>query len=174
MKSNKKTRIVGFIIIIAVIVLPLAYSLFYLGAFWDPYGKLNQLPIAVVNNDSGATINGETRNLGSELVENLKTNDTLKWTFTDEKDAEAGVQGKDYYAMVAIPSDFSSAIASADKTDKQIAQITYTANEKRNYLASQILNRAILELEVELRAKVNEEIRISVMVSVIFPMAQKT
>jgi putative membrane protein len=158
MKSKKKSRITGLIIIGAVIVLPLAYSLFYLGAFWDPYGRLDQLPIAVVNEDSGAVINGKNRNLGNEMTDDLKNDSSLKWTFTDAKTADDGVKGSNYYAVINIPENFSADIASAETTNKQPAQITYSANEKRNYLSSQILTRAFLEIEEKLRSNVNKEI----------------
>jgi putative membrane protein len=40
--------------IIGIMLIPLLYSGVFLWAFWDPYGHLDQLPVAVVNNDKGA------------------------------------------------------------------------------------------------------------------------
>ena len=145
-------------VIIGVIILPLLYSYFYLGAFWDPYSRLETLPVAVVNDDKGATINEVERNIGKEMCDKLKEDGTLKFVFTDENDAKLGTEGKEYYAMIVIPSDFSSDIASAATTDKQTATITFSPNEKRNYLASQILGKAVLQIEVSVRESVNKEI----------------
>lgn len=145
-------------IILAVIVIPLAYSLFYLGAFWDPYGRLSQLPVAVVNEDSGAEVNGAARNFGSELVDELTRDNEIKWVKTDAVGASGGLNGTQYYAVITIPDNFSRDIASADTADKHVARITYSANEKRNFLAAQILNRAVLQLEEKLETKVDEEI----------------
>jgi putative membrane protein len=153
-----KGRIKGIIVVIGVIILPLLYSYFYLGAFWDPYSRLESLPVAVVNNDQGALINDEQRNLGQEMCDKLKEKASLKFVFTDEADAKAGTEGKDYYAMLVIPENFSANIASASTTDKQIATITFSSNEKRNYLASQILSRAVLEIEESTRESVNQQI----------------
>lgn len=158
MNQRRKARILGWIIIAGVIVLPLAYSLFYLGAFWDPYGRLDQLPVAVVNDDKGAVINGEQRNLGDELVNRLRSDNSLDWSFTDAQEAARGVEGTKYYAVITVPSDFSSCIASAETEKKQAAQITYSANEKRNFLAAQILNRAVLEMEENLRSQISAEV----------------
>ena len=83
-------------VIIGVIILPLLYSYFYLGAFWDPYSRLETLPVAVVNNDKGATINDVERNIGKEMCDKLKEDGTLKFVFTDENDAVAGTEGKEY------------------------------------------------------------------------------
>jgi len=112
----------------------------------------------VVNDDKGATINEVERNIGKEMCDKLKEDGTLKFIFTDENDAKAGTEGKEYYAMIVIPSDFSTDIASAATTDKQTATISYSPNEKRNYLASQILGKAVLQIEVSVRESVNKEI----------------
>ena len=158
--KNKRTKrkIKCISIIIGVIILPLLYSYFYLGAFWDPYSRLDTLPVAVVNNDKGATINGEQRNIGNEMCEEFKKQGKLKFVFTEENDAKTGTGGKDYYAMIVIPSDFSADIASSTTTSKQTAAITFSPNEKRNYLASQILGKAVLQIEVSVREKVTKEL----------------
>ena len=35
----------------AIAIIPLVYGVLYLMAFYDPYGKLDTLPVAVVNED---------------------------------------------------------------------------------------------------------------------------
>ncbi len=157
-KLITKRRIYCLAVILAIVIVPFLYSYFYLGAFWDPYSKLETLPVAVVNSDQGAVINGTERNLGQELCDRLKEDGSLKFIFTDAKDANEGTQGTKYYAMIEIPGDFSEKIASADTREKQTATITYSPNEKHNFLASQILNRAVLEIEEQTRSSVNEEI----------------
>jgi len=153
-----KRKIKCISIIVGVIILPLLYSYFYLGAFWDPYSRLDTLPVAVVNNDKGATINGQQRNVGNEMCEEFKKQGKLKFVFTEESDAKAGTESDDYYAMIVIPSDFSADIASSTTTSKQTAAITFSPNEKRNYLASQILGKAVLQIEVSVREKVTKEL----------------
>jgi putative membrane protein len=49
MKENKKIFQKRIIIIIGILIIPLMYSYFYLSAFFDPYSKLQNLPVAVVN-----------------------------------------------------------------------------------------------------------------------------
>ncbi len=159
MKNKQIKRIIiGTAVIVAIVIIPLLYSYLYLGAFWDPYSRLESLPVAVVNNDQGALINDEERNVGQEMCDKLADEAELKFIFTDEATAKAGTEGSDYYAMVVIPEDFSSNIASASTTDKHTATIKFSANEKRNYLASQILSRAVLEIEESVRDDVNSEI----------------
>ncbi|MBC3887996.1 hypothetical protein GH810_06705 [Acetobacterium paludosum] len=157
-KNMTKRNIQRIAVIIGVIIIPLMYSYFYLSAFWDPYSKLEGLPIAVVNNDSGALINNEQRNLGNEFVDKLKDDGSFDFIVTNETDATINTAGTKYYAMISIPSNFSSDIASAADKTKQTATITFSANEKRNYLASQILSRAVLQMETGLRENIAAEI----------------
>lgn len=153
-----KRRIFCAAVVLAVIIVPFLYSYFYLGAFWDPYSKLESLPVAVVNNDKGAKINDKQRNLGDEMCDRLKDDGSLKFVFTDTKDAKSGTEGTKYYAMITIPDNFSERIASADTDDKQTAKLTFSPNEKRNFLASQVLTRAIVEMEEETRSTVDKEL----------------
>lgn len=147
------------ILIAGVIIIPLCYSFFYLDAFWDPYSKLDAVPVAVVNEDQGAQINGQFQNLGDRMVNELKDEKSLKWSFTNAKDAKEGLEaGKKYYAVITIPADFSHKIATAETTDKQVASILYSSNEKRNYLATQILHSATIQLEEKMRSQVAQEI----------------
>lgn len=159
-KQKKWGRLIKCgVLIVGVIVIPLCYSFFYLDAFWDPYSKLDTVPVAVVNEDQGAQINGEFQNLGDRMVNKLKDQKSLKWYFTDAKDAKEGMEtGQKYYAVITIPSDFSKKIATAETKDKEVASITYSSNEKRNYLATQILHSATIQLEEQVRSQVTEEI----------------
>ena len=158
MRKLTKKQVIPFIVIIGVVIIPLLYSFFYLDAFWDPYAKLNTLPVAVVNEDKGAQLNGQQRNFGSEMCDELKNSGELKFVFTTDEDAKKGTENSDYYAYLKIPSNFSEVIASASTDSNQVAQLVYSPNEKRNYLASQILNRAILQIEGSLKNKINSEI----------------
>ena len=61
--DNKK--IIKIVVIVAVVCIPLMYSFFYLKSYWDPYGKLDNMTIAMVNLDKGK--DGE--NLGQDFID---------------------------------------------------------------------------------------------------------
>ena len=42
-----------YVVIAAVLLIPFMYSFFYLKSYWDPYGNLQDLKVAVVNRDTG-------------------------------------------------------------------------------------------------------------------------
>ena len=72
---------------IGVRSIPLMYSYFYLSAFWDPYSRLQDVSVAVVNLDQGAKINGKDRNVGKEICDNLKIVGLLDFHFVSVVDA---------------------------------------------------------------------------------------
>lgn len=134
----------------AIIIVPLLYSLLYLAAFWDPYSRLSSLPIAIINLDKGTVQDGQGKNYGKELEEKLSNNMKIGWRFVDYDEGMRGVKGKDYYAAFIIPENFSEDILSAKDGNPTKAEITYHANEKRNFLAAQINGKVLDELKAEI------------------------
>lgn len=158
-RAKRKKWIGCIALILGVAIIPLMYSGIYLASVWDTYGRLDTLPVAVVNRDKGAELNGSHRNLGQELVNKMQESKDLDWVVTDATDARAGLEKENrYYAIIDIPEDFSQNVATAQDVDKVPATITYSANEKRNYIASTILKSAAASLQKELRASVTEQI----------------
>ncbi|WP_051993108.1 YhgE/Pip domain-containing protein [Clostridium sartagoforme] len=152
-KSIFKNRFIR-VSIIAIIIVPLLYSLLYLYAFWDPYAKLEDVHIAVVNKDEGATLDGSKVNYGKDIEEELKGNHEIGWEITSEENANEGLEGKGYYAKVVIPEDFSSKIIAAKEGAPKVAKIDFISNDKKNFLASQINSK----VEQELNAKITKTI----------------
>lgn len=59
----KKDKIMKVVIFVVVLLIPIIYSFFYLKSYWNPYGDLTQMKIAVVNLDEGK----DNENQGKEL-----------------------------------------------------------------------------------------------------------
>ncbi|MBW9148673.1 YhgE/Pip domain-containing protein [Clostridium sp. CM028] len=143
--------------VVAIIIVPLLYSLLYLDAFWDPYARIKDMPVAVVNQDRGSLKDGKKVNYGQDLVNNLKDKEAVGWRFVTKEQAEDGVKGKDYYAMFVIPEDFSQNALSSTKGKPEQATILYSANEKRNFLAAQINGKVLDQLKSELTKSMSKE-----------------
>lgn len=136
--------------VIAVLFIPLLYSGMFLWAFWDPYAHLDELPVAVVNNDKGAVFNGEKLEIGKELVDKLKENKKFAWHFVTEQEAEKGLRDQKYYMAVKIPENFSeNATTIQDEHPKRMTLI-YMPNESFNFLSAQIGNTAVEKIKEEL------------------------
>ena len=50
----------------------------------------------------------ETLNIGKEMVENLKEDGSLNFSFTDKERARQGLKDGSYYMVITIPEDFSA------------------------------------------------------------------
>jgi len=124
--------------IIAVLLVPLLYSGMFLWAFWDPYDKLDQIPVAVVNLDEGTELEGKQIQVGNELIDNLKNDDNFKWTFVDNEKAMKGLKNQDYYMAVRIPKDFSKNAATVTEDSPKKLTMEYIPNEGFNFLSGQI------------------------------------
>ena len=146
-------------LVIGVLMIPLMYSYFYLNAFWDPYQRLDKVPVAVVNLDEGAVINDEERNLGDEITDKLKEEKELGFDFTTAEKAKEGVLKDQYYASITIPKDFSADAATVGEDTKKLhGKIIYSANQKKNYLAAQILENAMPKIKEEVNSKIDKQI----------------
>lgn len=150
MKNKKK--LFNYVIIAAVLIIPFMYSFFYLKAYWNPYGKgnIDNLPIAIVNLDDGSR--------GDDLISSLRKKNTLEINVVSKKKADSGLNDQKYYAVITIPSDFSESIESASSKNKIHPTITYSSNQKANYLASQIIDKVMIVVESNLDNSINSSI----------------
>lgn len=150
----KKEKILKILIFAVVLLIPIIYSFFYLKSYWNPYGTLSDMKIAVVNLDSGK----DDKNQGNEFVQSLKDSATFDICEVSKEDANDGMEKGNYYATIEIPENFTKCLESGATTDKQVAQITYRPNQATNYLATQIINSAVKTIELNLQSKVDREI----------------
>ncbi|MCT4795877.1 YhgE/Pip domain-containing protein [Exiguobacterium alkaliphilum] len=143
--------------ILAVALVPLMYAGMFLWAFWDPYGQMKDLPVAIVNEDEGATFNGDSLAVGDELVDKLLTSEAFDFIETTKAEAETGLENHDYYMAIEIPKDFSAKATTAlDELPEQL-ELTYIANESYNFLAAQIGGSAMEQVKAELSTEVAKQ-----------------
>ena len=134
--------------------IPILYSGFFLGSIWDPYGQTKNLPVAFVNEDKGASLNGKSLNVGESVEKKLKDNHDLGWEFVSKQQADVGVNSGHFYAVVTIPSDFSQKAASITKSEPQQAVINFTTTPAKNYIGSLVSNQAAAKV----KSSVSEQI----------------
>lgn len=53
--------------IVTVILMPLLYGALYLWTFWNPFGEVDKIPVAIVNVDKGITLAGESLDAGAQV-----------------------------------------------------------------------------------------------------------
>src|SRR5699024_2233217 len=135
---------------------PVMYAGLFLWSFWEPYAHLADVTVAIVNEDDGYEFEGEYLELGEELVDNLKEEDEFDFHFVDKEKGYEGLNDQDYYILIEIPHNFSkNATTVMDDTPEKL-ELLYKPNESYNFLAAQIGETAMLQIEAALEEKITE------------------
>ncbi|KFN04525.1 YhgE/Pip domain-containing protein [Bacillus clarus] len=140
----------GRIALIFLLIVPLIYAGFFLAGYWDPYGRLDKLPVAVVNLDKGAVMDEKTIQAGDDFVKNLKENKELAFHFVSVKNADQGLKEDKYYMVVTIPEDFSKKVSTLMDEKPEPAQLQYKVNPGKNFVAAQIGTTAVENMKTKI------------------------
>jgi len=91
-------------------------SLFYIGAIVNPAGHVRGLPVLLVNEDRGATMQGSPVNIGAEVASDLlhSSQVTSRLALDEMSYTQAGARmnSNSAYTVIVIPSDFSASLLS--------------------------------------------------------------
>jgi putative membrane protein len=140
---------------LVVALIPALYTLIYLSSVWDPASHTESLAVGLVNLDQNVDYQGQSFNVGNEVVLRLKARHTFG--FQDSLD-EAAVrqavrEGKLAFALV-IPSDFSSnALPGASAGAGKL--VVYTS-EGNNYQSAHLARRFADDLGHAVNDSLNE------------------
>lgn len=130
----------------ALLLLPLLYGALYLWSFWDPYGRLDRIPVALVNDDKGATTEGERLTAGDEITGKLLDSEVFDWHRVSATEAAEGVEDGTYYLSLTMPADFSSRIASSSGDSPETGALQVRTNDANNYIVGQISRTVFSEV----------------------------
>ena len=148
-------NVVALVVVMGLAVLPSLYAWFNILSNWDPYGpeSTSNIKVAVAYDDTGINISGMDINISTNIVEALKTNDTIGWVFTDSTDeAIEGVWSGDYYAALIMPADFSKDMVSFLADNMTHPEIIYYTNQKKNAIAPKITDKAKTAVQQQVNA----------------------
>jgi putative membrane protein len=159
LKKEWKELVSNKIMLISCIVMlfiPIMYAGVFLKSNWDPYGSTDELSVAVVNLDHAVDYQGTQLDIGSDVVEKLKGNETLNWHFVSQEEAKEGLENREYYMVMTLPTDFSTNAATLMETNPKKMMIDYETNGSLNYIGEVISNSAAKEVKSEVSANVTK------------------
>ncbi|MFM9631560.1 MULTISPECIES: YhgE/Pip family protein [Streptomyces] len=139
--------------LVALLLLPLLYGALYLWSFWDPYGRLDRIPVALVNDDKGATADGRRIAAGDEITEGLRDSAVFDWQEVDAAQARKGVEDGTYYLSLTMPADFSRRIASNSGDSPATSALQVRTNDANNYIVGQISRTVFSEVRTAASTK---------------------
>lgn len=144
------------IVLIAVAFIPALYNIIFLSSMWDPYGKVDNLPVAIVNHDKPVEYEGKTLKVGDELVDNLKEDKGMDFHFVSENDANDGIKDGKYYMVVTIPENFSKNASTLISDNPKKVTIDYQTTEGRNFIAARMSDSAITKMKTQLSSQITD------------------
>ncbi|SFL99235.1 putative membrane protein [Paenibacillus sp. 1_12] len=153
----------GILLIIAIILLPCLYDWVNIKSVWDPYANTEGVKVAVTSEDLGATVADKNINIGQELLESLKNNKKLGWTFVTKEEAEKGLDRGIYYASILIPSDFSSKITGIVNGNLDRPEVIYSVNEKVNAVAPKVTSSGVSALTKQINENFTEAVSVALL-----------
>ncbi|MFB6568630.1 YhgE/Pip family protein [Streptomyces noursei] len=139
--------------LVALMLIPLLYGALYLCSFWDPYSRLDKIPVALVNEDQGATSDGKKLTAGADLAKNVKDSKTFDWKEVSASDAAKGLEKGDFYLSLTVPKNFSEKIASSGGDDPQTGALQVRTNDANNYIVGSISKTVFSEIRAKTSSK---------------------
>ena len=144
------------IVMIGISLIPALYNIIFLSSMWDPYGKLSELPVAIVNKDQAATYNDEKLTIGEDMVSNLKDSNSLNFHFVDEGEGERGLRDGDYYMVVTLPSNLSEKASSILTNHPEQMTIDYQTSSGHSFIASKMSDSAMTQIKQTVATNVTQ------------------
>ncbi|WP_329351136.1 YhgE/Pip domain-containing protein [Streptomyces sp. NBC_01261] len=132
--------------LVALLLLPLLYGALYLWSFWDPYGRLDRIPVALVNDDRGASADGKKVTAGDDITRGLRDSGTFDWHEVSAATARKGVEDGTYYLSLTMPADFSERVTSSAGDSPETGALQVRTNDANNYIVGQISRTVFSEV----------------------------
>jgi putative membrane protein len=141
-----------FLVPIVLVLVPLLYGALYLWANWDPYGRLDRVPVAVVNSDKPVDRGGQRIEAGKRFVEQIRGTELFDWNVVDHRTAQRGLEEGRFYFTIEVPKDFSARLATAAETVPKRAALRITKNDANGYVAGIMADTVKSELQNQVNA----------------------
>ncbi|MFC6294468.1 YhgE/Pip family protein [Lactiplantibacillus daoliensis] len=133
-----------FILIVLIVIefIPSIYAVTFLKSMWDPYGKLQALPVAVVNHDQATMYHGTRWAAGQHLTKSLAKSTAMDFKVMGARQATKKLHHGQVYMVLTIPRNFSKNATTLmqAKPEKMVLQAATSAGH--NYTASKMTTSA--------------------------------
>ncbi|MDR1032616.1 MAG: YhgE/Pip family protein [Candidatus Nomurabacteria bacterium] len=148
--------------LLAFLIIPLLYSSLYLYANSDPYGNLKNLPVAVVNNDKGASTPPPSdklpSNMGAKVIENLKKDNTFNWQVADASDYKQKVINGEYAFALVIGDNFTENVYKLSSFEAVKTDMKLLLNDANSYVLHEIAGQVKFRVTSEVSSVLSEQV----------------
>jgi len=128
------------------------YGALYLWANWDPYGRLGDVSVALVNEDRPVDVRGQPLDAGGQLAAAVREDDNFRWHVVDAKKADTGLEDGDYHFVVKVPPSFSADLASTVTAQPRRATLYMTLDDANGFIIGKMAEIAKTQLQQQISA----------------------
>ncbi|MDO9398339.1 MAG: YhgE/Pip domain-containing protein [Herbiconiux sp.] len=143
--------------LVALMAVPILYAGLYLWANNDPYGSLKDVPVGLVVEDTGGTLDGAAVNYGDQVRDQLLEDNSVGWQVVSADQADSGVRDGEFDFVLTLGPDFSKALTSASGNTPTQAQVVLTTNDTNSFLATTIAGQVAEKVRVSITERVGKE-----------------
>ncbi|ORL14720.1 YhgE/Pip domain-containing protein [Prescottella equi] len=154
--STRRAHVVRTVLALVVIA-PLAIAGFYMWALWNPGDTVSRLPVAIVNADAGAEVDGTRIVAGDDVVAGLVDSGDVDWKVVSAQQAQDGVDDGTYYFSVLIPETFSADVASAASGSGRKAQLDVVYNDYNSLVATPVGESVVAQVRSAVSESIGEQ-----------------
>lgn len=90
------------------------------------------MDIALVNEDDGATFNGEELSFGDAFIRSMDKDESHEWYVVSRGVADNGLENNTYDMMIIVPNDFSEKALSMESESPEQVSLNYKINTSGN------------------------------------------
>ena len=129
--------------IASVVLVPLAFAGLFIAAIGQTTTPTSTIPVAIVNQDTLQKVtqaDGTVQNVfaGRQLVTDLTGTTGFAWTITNQADADAALKSGTVYAILTVPSNFSTSILSLSSSAPSKANLSIRTDDAHSYLTGSV------------------------------------
>lgn len=143
--------------LVALMLVPVLYAGLYLWGNNDPYGSLKDIPVALVVEDTGSTLDGKPVNYGDDVQDELLRDNSVGWQVTSAENAATGVRDGEFDFILTLGPDFSNALTSASGNTPEKAVVELTTNDTNSFLATTIAGQVAEKVRASITERVGKE-----------------
>ncbi|PIO81469.1 hypothetical protein BSQ37_03210 [Pediococcus damnosus] len=151
-----KTHSFVMIVLAVLILIPSLYGVIFLSSMWDPYGKIKDLPVAVVNEDQPVNYQNNKLAVGKQLKSNLEKSNALDFHFPSKKNAEKGLHSGKYYMVMTIPHGFSKNATTLLNNSPKKMKLNYETSAGHSFIAAKFSESAAKSMQDTVSNKVTK------------------
>lgn len=142
------------VVILAIALIPTIYAVTFLSSMWDPYGRTDQLPIAVVNDDHSASMSEKTLHVGDDLTKQLKDSNGFDFQFVSDHQAQQGLDSGKYYAIYKIPANFSKNATTLLTDHPKQMKLNLVTSSGKSFIAGKMSASGAASLQTRLNGQI--------------------